>query len=384
VSLRVAAVLALGLLLAACSRGEEPQGQPPAVPVRVATAVQKSVPIQDSAVGTVQPSRTVTVRSRVEGTLLGIHFTEGDDVREGQRLFTLDRAPLETALRQAEANAARSRTQLENARRDAARYADLARQGFVAQQEYDRLRTEAQALEATARADQAVVENARIQLGWATITAPMAGRTGALLVHEGDLVKASDTNLVVINQLRPIEVAFALPESALGEVRASTSRGALTVSAATAQGQHLADGTLTFVDNRVDPETGTIQLKALFENADGALWPGQYVQAVLTLGVQADAVVVPTTAVQTGQQGPYVFVVKPDRTVESRPVVVARAVGSETAIAKGVAVGETVVTEGQLRLVPGARVEVPAAAAAGATVPASAAGAAGTAGPPRP
>jgi multidrug efflux system membrane fusion protein len=326
----------------------------------------------------------VTVRSRVEGTLLGIHFTEGDDVREGQRLFTLDRAPLETALRQAEANAARSRTQLENARRDAARYADLARQGFVAQQEYDRLRTEAQALEATARADQAVVENARIQLGWATITAPLAGRTGAVLVHEGDLVKASDTNLVVINQLRPIEVAFALPESALGEVRASTSRGALTVSAATAQGQHLADGTLTFVDNRVDPETGTIQLKALFENADGALWPGQYVQAVLTLGVQADAVVVPTTAVQTGQQGPYVFVVKPDRTVESRPVVVARAVGSETAIAKGVAVGETVVTEGQLRLVPGARVEVPAAAAAGATVPASAAGAAGTAGPPRP
>jgi multidrug efflux system membrane fusion protein len=366
---RIGALLLLVVSLAACSRDAEQQGAAPTppVPVTVATAVQKPVPVQLRAIGNVQPSESVTLRARVGGIVAEIRFREGQEVEEGQVLFVLDRGPLEAALRQAEAALARSRAQLENARKNAERYAELARQGFVAQQEYERFRTEAQALEATVRADQAVVENARLQLGYATIRAAMSGRTGAHLVHEGDLVRANETALVVINRLRPIDVAFGLPERELPEVRRYRAEGTLRVEALAPQSGTLLDaGELTFFDNRVDPATGTIQLKATFPNRDAVLWPGQYVNVVLTLTTEPAAVVVPTAAVQTGQQGAYVFVVKPDQTAESRPVKVARQVERETVIAEGVAPGETVVTDGQLRLVPGARVEVKTAAAAAA------------------
>jgi multidrug efflux system membrane fusion protein len=359
-----ALVVCLAALAAGCGDAQQGAGPPPPVPVTVAVVEQKALPVEVRAIGNVQPSETVTVRARVGGILAKVHFREGQQVEEGQLLMTLDRGPLEAALRQAQATLARSRAQLENARRDAARYAELAARGFVAQQEYDRFRTAAEALEATVAADRAVVENARLQLGYATIRAPMTGRTGALLVHEGDLIKANDTTLVVINRIRPVDVSFALPERELPEVRRYRARGALAVVVLSPEGEPLGRGELSFIDNRVDPATGTIQLKASFPNADGALWPGQFVNVAVTLTTQPDAIVVPTPAVQHGQEGAYVFVVKPDQTVESRPVTVAREQGGETVVAAGVAPGETVVTEGQLRLVPGARVEARAAAPA--------------------
>ncbi|HEV8308926.1 MAG TPA: efflux RND transporter periplasmic adaptor subunit [Methylomirabilota bacterium] len=367
---RVLAVLCLTAVTVACSRSGEREGRgaaPPPVPVIVATAVQKPMPVQLRAIGNVQPSETVTVRARVGGILAQVRFKEGQDVTEGQLLFTLDRGPLEAAVRQAEASLAKSRAEFENARRDAARYAELAQKGFVAQQEYDRLRTAAQALEATVQADRAVVENARLQMGYATIRAPIAGRSGALLVHEGDLIKANDTPLVVINRLRPVDIAFSMPERELPAVRQYRDQGTLAVDALAPQdAAPLGQGQLSFIDNRVDPTTGTIQLKATFPNGDGTLWPGQYVNVVLTLTTEPAAIVVPAQAVQTGQQGAYLFVVKADQTVESRPVRVARQVGAETVIAEGVGTGEAVVTEGQLRLVPGARVETKPTAAAAA------------------
>jgi multidrug efflux system membrane fusion protein len=228
----------------------------------------------------------------------------------------------------------------------------------VARQQAEQAQTAAAALQATVRADQAVVENARIQLGYTTIRAPIAGRTGAFLVHEGDLVKATDTPLVVVNQISPIDVAFALPERELAELRSRSAAEGLAVRAEAPQGGRLlGQGRLTFIDNRVDPVTGTIHLKASLPNREGALWPGLFVSVVITLAVDPAAVVVPSPAVQVGQSGRYVFVVKPDQTAELRQVSVAREVGQETVIAKGVAPGETVVTEGQLRLVPGARVD---------------------------
>jgi multidrug efflux system membrane fusion protein len=364
------------LLVAACSRADTSKAggtAPPPVPVTIGTAVQKPVPVQLQAIGNVQPSNTATVRARVGGIVAHVQFREGQDVREGDVLFTLDRAPLEAELRQAQANLARSQAQLNNARKDAQRYAELARQGFVAQQQADQSEAAAAALEATARADQAAVDNARIQLGYATIRAPISGRTGALLVHEGDLVKVSDTPMVVLNRIRPIDIAFALPERELPALRARNAEGSLRVTAQAPQsGRPVGEGAVTFIDNRVDQVTGTIQLKASFPNEEGGLWPGQFVNVIITLTVDPAAVVVPTPAVQMGQSGRYVFVVKPDQTAELRPVTVAREVGQETVIASGVAPGETVVTDGQLRLVPGAKVDAKPAAETAQAPPAEA------------
>jgi multidrug efflux system membrane fusion protein len=365
-SLRLALLALLIAALGACSRSQEPAaGQGQTIPVTVATAVQKSVPIQVRAIGNVQPSETVTVRSRVGGVLAGVKFKEGQDVRENDPLFILESRPLQADLMQAQANLAKSQAQLDTARKDAARYAELYKRGLVAQAQYEQMDTQAKALEATVRADRAVVDNARSQVGYASIRAPIAGRTGALQVHEGDLVKANDTALVVINQLHPISVNFALPEQQLPDVQRYRAQGSLQVQAVhPTSGQPLASGALSFVDNRVDPATGTIQMKASFTNQDSSLWPGQFVNVVLTLATEANALVVPTPAVQTGQAGRYVFVVKPDQTVESRPVTVGRESGAETVIAQGLASGDTVVIDGQLRLFPGARVEARAAPAA--------------------
>lgn len=419
----VGALLLAGAILVGCSGdpteradAKIPQAGP-AIPVSVSPVITKSVPVQLRANGTVQAIATVTVMSQVDGQVLRIHFAEGQDVRQGALLFTLDQRPFEAALhqaeanlgrdtaqlqqaeaalaqsaaaeKQAEANLARDAAQLENANVQARRYKELIDDGAVSKEQYDQVRTAALAMEATIqadqaavtnakaairaaqattetiraaiKADQAVVENARIQLGYTEIRAPMEGRTGNVLVHVGSSVKARDSSspLVVINQIHPTYVSFSVPEQHLADIRKYRAAGTIRVDALI-PGQEDAPvrGELAFVNNTVDPSTGTIQLKATFPNPDNRLWPGQFLNVVLTLTTEPNAVVVPSQAIQTGQQGPYVFVVKPDLTVQMRTIVPGLALDDETIAQEGLTPGERVVTEGQIRLVPGARVDI--------------------------
>jgi membrane fusion protein, multidrug efflux system len=363
-------LLVMTIVSAACSGSEAVQSaaavsgrssqQAAAVPVATAVAVQKPMPVAIGVIGSAEAFSTVAVRAQTTGELTSATFTEGDDVRKGQVLFTIDRRPLEAALQQAEAILARDLAQSANARSQAARYDDLANRGIATREQVDQTRAAAAALDATIGADRAAVENAKIQLQYTTIVAPLSGRTGALMVHAGNLVRANDTTpLVVINQVTPINVTFALPEGRLAEVKRYMAQRSLTVEArAPNDSGPPSTGRIAFVDNQVDPTTGTIRMKGTFPNTDRRLWPGQFVNVSVTLTTDSAALVVPTTAVQTGQQGQYVFVVKPDQTAELRNVTVARAEGAETVIATGVAAGETVVIDGQLRLVPGSRVSV--------------------------
>src|SRR5262245_15247344 len=339
-------------------RGGGGAGAP--VPVVTAHVVQKAMPITIGVIGTVEPSQTVSVRAQITGELTAVAFTEGDDVQKGQLLFSLDRRPLEAALKQAEANLARDIAQASNARSQAQRYEDLANRGIATKEQLETARTSATALDATVGADRATVENARVQLQYATITAPIAGRTGALMVHEGNLVRANDTTpLVVINQIAPINVSFAIPESRLPEFKTYLAQGSLQLEARPpTDAVAPSRGRVAFVDNQVDPTTGTIRIKGAFANGDRRLWPGQFVNVVVTLTTDPTAIVVPTPAVQAGQQGQYVFVIKPDQTTELRNVTIARTDGTETVIKEGLKAGETVVTDGHIRLVPGSRVSV--------------------------
>lgn len=330
------------------------------VPVATAAVAQKSMPVEISVIGTAEPFSTVSVRSQITGELTSVNFKEGDDVRKGQILFTLDRRPLEGALAQAQANLDRDLAQAANAKSQAQRYQDLADRGIATKEQVETSRTSATALDATVGADRAAVENAKVQLQYATISAPIAGRTGALMVHEGNLVRANDTTpLVVINQVTPINVTFSIPEARLTELKRYMAAGSLRVAARPPNDEReAAIGRIGFVDNQVDPSTGTIRVKGTFANQDRRLWPGQFVNVVVTLTTDTTAVVVPTAAVQAGQQGPYVFVIKPDQTADLRPVTVARTVADESIIQQGLTPGETVVTDGQLRLVPGSRVSI--------------------------
>jgi len=360
--------MVLALAAGACSRGEAVQPAPASdrgganaiVPVATATVVDKAVPLQLSTIGTAEAYSNVAVRAQLTGELTAVLFKEGEDVRKGQVLFTLDRRPLEAALRQAKANLARDEAQAANARSSAARYQDLADRGIATKEQIDQTRTAAAALEATVGADRATVENATVQLAYATISAPLSGRTGALQVHEGNLVRANDTTpLVLINQITPIYVGFGIPESRLPALKQYLARGTVKVEAlAPNDPGEPSRGAITFVDNAVDQSTGMIKIKAMFPNSARHLWPGQFANVVVTLTTDAHAIVVPTPAVQSGQQGQYVFVVKRDQTVELRPVTVARATDIETVIEKGLTPGETIVTDGQLRLIPGSRVSV--------------------------
>ena len=281
-------------------------------------------------------------------------------MKTGDLLFRIDPRPYEAALKSAQAQLARDAVQLKTARQDVERYSDLVKKDYVTQEEYDRIRTTADSLEATVRADQAAVENATVQLEYCTIRSPIDGRTGQLMVHQGNLVKENgDAPLVVINQITPIYVAFSVPEQNLAEIKKRSAAGRLEVEASLpGSGGGPLKGWLSFFDNAVDSTTGTVRLKATFPNRDRVLWPGQFVEVGLRVSTRPDALVVPTQAVQTGQQGSYVYVVRPDLSVESRPVVVGTAAGTETVVDKGLQAGETVVTDGQLRLVPGAKVEV--------------------------
>ena len=352
---RVWLLLMVAGLSAACSEKKPPA--PAAVPVTVAQAITKPMPVRVQAVGNILAAESVVVRSQVTGPLAGVHFTEGQDVTRGQQLFTIDPRPFEAQLQQAQAELTRVQAAAEFARREAARYQELFNRGLVARSQYEQVATNASSADATARAARAAVDTARLHLSYTVVRAPLAGRSGRVLVDRGNLVQANATDLVVINRVRPIEVTFAVPAEHLAEIRRRAAENELEVTASPAGDATPATGRLTFVDNRVDPQTGTIQLKATFANDDARLWPGQFATVVVTLGVEPNAVVVPSAAVQTGQQGTYVFVVKSDSTAESRPVSVARQLGDETVIARGVSPGESVVTDGQLRLAPGLRVQ---------------------------
>ena len=382
--------LTSALLLAGCSDNAAGKArvQVPPVPVMVSDAVEKTLPIQLTAVGNAQAYTSVGIKSQVNGQIMEVRFKEGQDVKKDDLLFVIDPRPFEAALRQAEAalgqrqaevqqaqaNLERDQAQLANAKVQEGRYRDLVDRELIAREQYDQLRTNWAALEATVQADRAAVENAkastraaqanvdsaRLQVAYTAIRAPIDGRTGNLLVQNGNIIKANDDNpIVVINQIHPIYVSFSVPEQNLPDIKKYyRAAGELRVIARLPRQQEtLATGDLSFVNNTVDMTTATIQLKATFANMDNALWPGQFLDVSLVL-TSRTAVVVPSQAIQPGQKGPYVFVVKPDMTVESRPVVPGTRLGAETVIEQGLRGAERIVIDGQLRLTPGAKIEI--------------------------
>lgn len=363
-------------------------GKQPPAPVRIGKVIRKSMPVQLTEIGNIEPYTTVSVKAQVSGEIKEVHFTEGDMVKEGQLLFTIDPRPFEVALRQAEANLARAKAQhgqavagraksqaeAENARVEFERNKPLLEQKMVSQEEYDQSRAAAEAAAAAVAADdasiqaaaeaiqsaQADIDEAKLQLDYCSIEAPVEGRTGSLLMHKGNLVRTNDTSpMVVINQVHPIYATFSLPEKHLAAVREAMSGGPLAVEASIPQQDGPpAQGTLTFIDNAVNEGTGMIRFKATFENTDDRLWPGQFVTVSVHIAVMEDAVVAPAAAVQMGQQGMYVYVVKEDMTVEVRPVVAGTTVENLTVIESGLTPDEAVVTDGLLRTAPGATVTI--------------------------
>ena len=364
-------LMASAVAAVACSGGEAVSTTPPAggrggganapaVPVTTAVAVQKSVPLSVQGIGTVIAASTVTVRAQVTGELTSVNFVEGDEVQEGQVIVTIDKRPLEAALQQMQAALDRDVAQAANARSQATRYQDLLKRGIATKEQVDQIMTNAAALDATVELDKANVENAKVQLQYATIRAPLTGKTGLLQVHPGNLVRATDTTqIVTINKITPVYVSFSVPEAMLPDLKRYMARGKLAVTALPPNDQGApAEGLINFIDNAVDPTTGQIKVKGTFPNTDRHLWPGQFVNVSVTLSTEPNAIVVPSLAVQTGQQGTYVFVVKSDQTVDLRPVTVERTAGDQSVIKTGVKPGETVVTDGQLRLNPGTRVSI--------------------------
>ena len=354
--------MALAIVVAAgCSRDAASSRSTPPVPVQVASAVRQALPITLKAIGTVQALRGVAVKSQVDGIIQTINFNEGDEVKAGDLLVSLDRRPFENSLQMAKADLANARAQAARAAADAERYQRLDQASVVSKEQYAQLVTQAETTKAQVDAKVAAVANAQLQLDYTEIRAPIDGRTGQLSLHEGALVKANDAvfSLVTINQIAPLSVAFSVPERSLDAVRTAFSAGSIPVHVSGRDNAAVqADGVVDFIDNTVDSTTGMITLKARFANADHVLWPGRFVNVEMQLGTEADQVVVPTPAVQAGQKGKQVYVVKPDHTVDLRQVTIGRVSGDFTSLATGVAAGETVVIDGQLRLVPGSRVEV--------------------------
>ena len=341
-------------------RSQGSSGRSGAVPVTVATVVQKNLPVQLDATGSVEAYSTVAIRAQVGGVVTKVHFTQGQDVKQGDALFTIDPRPFESALKQAEANLARDTAQLQNSREQVKRYAELFKKQFVSAEQYDQIRTNSDALESVVVADSAAVDNAKVQLSYCYIFSPVNGRTGTLLVNEGNLVRTNDaTPMVIINQVNPIYVTFSLPEGNLPAIKARMAQTTLKVLAILPQSPDLPEeGTLTFVDNAVDSTTGTIKFRGTFANTARRLWPGQFVKVVLNLSEQPNAIVIPFQAIQSNENGQLVFVVKPDRTVEVRPIVVSRTLGGQAIVDKGLTPGETVVTDGQFLLSAGSRVQI--------------------------
>ncbi len=374
------AVVAACLLLASCSGDAAPASQASAapqtgpadqtargrgdtaVPVRTALVAQMALPVYLQAVGNVEAFSSVEIRPQVSGPLLSVEFREGQDVAKGQLLFTIDRRPFELSLRQAQAQLAKNSGQSTTAETQRARYETLFKSGLVSQEQFDAISAQANSLQSSVAADQVQIDNAQLQLQYTEIRAPIAGRTGALQVHVGSLVRTNDPlPMVVINQITPVRVAFSVPASNLGPITRGQARGALVTEASPAKGSGgpMSTGTLTFIDNAIDTTTSGIRLKATFPNGDRRLWPGEFVQVRLRLAVEPQALVVPISAVQNGPSGQYVYVVS-NGTVAMRPVTISRTEGGQVVVGEGLRAGEEVVTDGQLRLTPGARISVKA------------------------
>jgi len=332
---------------------------PPAIPVMVATVMQRSVPVRIESIGNVEAFATVAIKARVDGQIVEVGFKEGQEVRQGSVLFRIDPRPYEATLRQAEATHLRDMAQRDQARSQERRYLELLQKNFVSKEAYAQIRTNAETAEAVALASNAAVDNSKLSLEYCTIRSPIDGYPGKIQIQKGNLIKANDTvPLVVVNQVHPIYVSFAVPEQQLRSVRSYKSAGPLAVEAAAPNDDKKAIGTLSFIDNAVDASTGTIKLRAQFQNRDNSLWPGQFVNVSVRLYEQKGALVVPTQAVQTGPSGQFVFVVKHDMTTEVRKISVERTDGDASIIATGLKAGEQVVTRGQLRITPGTKVIV--------------------------
>ena len=362
----LAVVAAMVFLIFQANRGSraETQKSTPAVPVTTAAVVTKTVPVRLYAIGNVEPYTTVAVKARVDGQLVSVRFKEGDEVRQDSVLFEIDPRPFAASLKQAQANLLKDKALLDRASQQEKRYKDLLAKNFISPDAYEQVRTNAETAAATVSADEAAIENARLSLEYCTIRAPVTGYAGRIQIQQGNLVKANDTNsMVTINQVVPIYTSFSVPEQNIADVRRYQADGELKVAVSFANSVHPpVAGRLSFIDNAADATTGTIKLKAEFPNTDKALWPGQFVNVVLTLHEQKDAIVTPSAAVQSGPTGQYVFVVKPDSTVELRNIKIARAEGDDTVVASGLQAGDQVVIVGQLRLAPGTKVNVGKAA----------------------
>ncbi len=362
IRLSCAMMLALLVFSAACSKGPElPAQKKPgmAAPVKVAKAELKDVPLQIEAVGNIEAFSTVAVTAQISGQIEKIHFKEGQRVKEGDLLVTIDPRPYKAVVAQGEAVLARDMAQMETARREAARYGGLVANGYVSQSQYDQIKSSADSLQSVVAADKAAVDNAKLQLGYCFIHSPITGQTGVILIDEGNAVKANDKTLVTIMQVKPLYANFSVPQQYLHEINKRQAAGKLRVAVSPpGSGLPPVNGVLTFIDNSVDSATGTIKLKAAFDSSDKLLWPGQFVKASLLLSTEKGAVVIPSQAVMASQKGQSVYVVKPDGSAEMRIVTVSRVYGEESLIASGIEAGETVVIDGQLQILPGGKVKV--------------------------
>jgi multidrug efflux system membrane fusion protein len=352
-----AATIAAAILLAGCSRKTPPAS--PTVPVTVAKVTQQTLPLEMSSFGTVEANMSVTIKSQVAGILTTVHFKEGQEVNRGDLLVSIDPRPFDAALKAAQGTLEKDEAQLRNAEKEAFRQTELLKKGYASQNDYDNSVTAVETLRATVDADKAAVENAAIQLDYCSIRSPIDGVIGAISIDQGNLIKEKDLPIATINQISPIKISFTLPQQYLPLIRKYMAGNTLEVIAKIpgAERQEPVRASLLFIDNSVDTATGTIRLWAVSKNEKRVLWPGQFVNVALNLVEEPNVIVVPSQAVQNGQQGQFVYVVKTDNTAEVRPITVQRTINNSS-IVEGVNPGETVVTDGQLRLVPGAKVQI--------------------------
>ncbi len=358
-AIKFSALLLIPVLIASCSSGKAEKAKPLGIPVSVGAVVSKNIPFQIISIGNVEAYNTISVKAMINGEIIAVHFKEGQYVNKGDLLYKIDPRPYEAALRQAQANLARDTAQAKKAREDVKRYKYLMQEELVPVKDYDQIIANDEALDATLKADAAFVETNRLQLEYTSIRSPISGIAGNILVNTGNVVKANDVPLVTINQVNPIYVTFAVPEKTLSEIKKRMAAGKLQVQAVIpGQEKNPETGVLAFIDNAVDKTTGTIKLKGTFENKNRILWPGQFVSVTLYLYLQSDAVVVPSQAVQSGQMGQFVYVLKEDQTAEVRPVVIARTYENDSIVEAGLKPGEQVLTDGLLMVKPGAKVQI--------------------------